>query len=153
MAARYYGADSESGDHVDDLSEDALFKPISELNDTDNTCVVIQPDQDDPAWFAPVAGLDEGGYEIVRRDTTRREHHVTTENDIGRIADDLTPWLGDRTFCNRPRWLGFFESDTRWRDDIRLESGQLDLKSPVSLSVIFPFNTSHLAEHGWRRCR
>ncbi|GAB2957944.1 hypothetical protein GCM10023080_016990 [Streptomyces pseudoechinosporeus] len=32
----------------------------------DNTFVVIQPDQDDPAWFASVAVLDQGGYEIVR---------------------------------------------------------------------------------------
>lgn len=66
---------SESGDHIDDPSEDALFDLISELNNTDNTVVVIQPDQDDPAWFASVAVLDEGGYEIVRRDTTHREHH------------------------------------------------------------------------------
>ncbi|WP_277762465.1 hypothetical protein [Streptomyces sp. IB2014 016-6] len=28
--------------------------------------------------------------EVVRRDTARREHDVTTENSIGRIARDLT---------------------------------------------------------------
>jgi hypothetical protein len=39
---------------------------------SDNTFVVIQPDADDPAWFASVAVLDESGYEIVRRDITRR---------------------------------------------------------------------------------
>lgn len=55
MAARYYCADSEKGDHVDDPSEDALFMLISDLNDSDNTFVVIQPDQDDPVWFASVA--------------------------------------------------------------------------------------------------
>ena len=54
MAAKYYCADSENGDHIDDPSEDALFDLISELNDSDNTFVVIQPDQDDPAWFASV---------------------------------------------------------------------------------------------------
>ncbi|MFF5106474.1 hypothetical protein [Streptomyces sp. NPDC000134] len=45
---------------------------ISDLNDSDNTFVVVQPDEDDLLWFASVAVLDEGGYEIVRRDTTRR---------------------------------------------------------------------------------
>lgn len=96
MAARYYCADSENGDHVDDPSEDALFMLIGDLNDSDNTFVVIQPDQDDPAWFASVAVLDEGGYEIERRDTTRREHDVTVETSTDRIAGDLTKWLATR---------------------------------------------------------
>ncbi len=93
MAADYYCADSENGDHIDDPSEDALFMLIGDLNGTDNTFVVIQPDEDDPAWFASVAVLDEGGYEMVRRDTTRHEHEVTTETSIDRIAGDLTKWL------------------------------------------------------------
>ncbi|MGW6692132.1 hypothetical protein [Streptomyces sp. NPDC054961] len=96
MAADYYCADSENGDHIDDPSEDALFMLIGDLNGTDNTFVVIQPDEDDPAWFASVAVLDEGGYEIVRRDTTRREHEVTTETSIDQIAGDLTKWLAAR---------------------------------------------------------
>ncbi|CBG68609.1 hypothetical protein SCAB_14611 [Streptomyces scabiei 87.22] len=100
MAARYYCADSENGDHVDDPSEDALFELIGELNDQDNTFVVIQPDQDDPAWFASVAVLDEGGYEIVRRDAARREHHVSSENRIDRIAGDLTKWMAARAIQN-----------------------------------------------------
>ncbi|MGR4880714.1 hypothetical protein ACIPUC_15110 [Streptomyces sp. LARHCF249] len=98
MAAQYYCADSENGDHVDDPSEDALFMLIGDLNDSDNTFVVIQPDEDDPSWFASVAALDEGGYEIVRRDTTRREHDVTVENSRDRIAGDLTKWLAARDF-------------------------------------------------------
>ncbi|WP_405704616.1 hypothetical protein OG264_38405 [Streptomyces xanthophaeus] len=96
MAARYYCADSENGDHVDDPSEDALFMLIGELNDSDNTFVVIQPHQDDPAWFASVAVLDEGGYEVVRRDTTRRDHDVTVETSTDRIAGDLIKWLAAR---------------------------------------------------------
>ncbi|MFD7625906.1 hypothetical protein ACFV7Q_07645 [Streptomyces sp. NPDC059851] len=85
MAARYYCADSENGDHVDDPSGDALSMLISDLNDSDNTFVVIS-----------VAVLDEGGYEIVRRDTTRREHDVTVENSTDRIAGDLTKRLAAR---------------------------------------------------------
>ncbi|MFI2368352.1 hypothetical protein [Streptomyces sp. NPDC018833] len=96
MAAEYYCADSENGDHVDDPSEDALLMLIGDLNGTDNTFVVVQPDEDDPAWFASVAVLDEGGYEIVRRDTTRREHDVAIETSTDRIAGDLTKWLAAR---------------------------------------------------------
>ncbi|MFC7818937.1 hypothetical protein ACFUTR_30395 [Streptomyces sp. NPDC057367] len=96
MAADYYCADSENGDHIDDPSEDALLMLISDLNGSDNTFVVIQPDEDDPVWFASVAVLDQGGYEIVRRDTIRREHDVTVETTVDRIAGDLTKWLATR---------------------------------------------------------
>jgi hypothetical protein len=100
VAARYYCADSENGDHIDDPSEDALFELFGELNGTDNTFVVIQPDDDDPAWFVSVAVLDEGRYEIVRRDATRREHEVTLDTSIDRIAGDLIKWLAARDFQN-----------------------------------------------------
>jgi len=102
MGAQYYGADSENGDRIDDPSQDALFTMISDLNDSDNTFVVVQPDEDDPVWFASVAVLDEGGYEIVRRDTTRNEHNVTTSTSINGIARDLTIWMAARNFPGRP---------------------------------------------------
>ncbi|MEU6896053.1 hypothetical protein ABZ934_30745 [Streptomyces sp. NPDC046557] len=96
VAAEYYCADSENGDHVDNPSQEALFMLINDLNDTDNTFVVIQPDQDEPVWFASVAVLDNGGYEIVRRDTTRHEHDVVVETSTDHIAGDLTKWLAAR---------------------------------------------------------
>ncbi|MEV3951298.1 hypothetical protein AB0K57_27215 [Streptomyces halstedii] len=102
MGAAYYRAESENGDHIEDPSEDALFTLIDDLNTSDNTFVVIQPDEDDPAWFTSVAVLDEGGYEVVRRDTTRREHDVVTETSIDRIARDLTIWMAARDFPGRP---------------------------------------------------
>ncbi|MDG9702945.1 hypothetical protein [Streptomyces sp. DH37] len=95
-AAEYYCADSENGDHIDDPSEDALFMLIDDLNDTNNTFVIIQPDQDDPAWFASVAVLDQGGYEIVRRDSERREHDLSVETSTHQIAGDLTRWTATR---------------------------------------------------------
>ncbi|MFF7194544.1 hypothetical protein ACFZAM_12620 [Streptomyces sp. NPDC008079] len=102
MGAQYYGADSENGDRIDDPSEDALYMMLSDLNDSDNTFLVVQPDEDDPVWFASVAVLDEGGYEIVRRHTTRNEHEVTTANSINDIARDLTIWMAVRDFPGRP---------------------------------------------------
>ncbi|OKJ18837.1 hypothetical protein AMK23_35030 [Streptomyces sp. CB02130] len=101
MGARYYGADSENGDRIDDPSEDALFMMIRDLNDSDNTFVVVQPDEDDPVWFASVSVLDERGYEIVRRDTARNEHEVTTSTSINDIARDLTIWMATRRISAR----------------------------------------------------
>ncbi len=75
---------------------------IDDLNDSDNTFVVIQLDEDDPTWFTSVATLDEGGYEVVCRDTIRREHDVATETCIGRIARNLTIWMAARDFPGRP---------------------------------------------------
>ncbi|MFJ6012990.1 hypothetical protein [Streptomyces sp. NPDC092952] len=102
MGAQYYGADSENGDRIDDPSEDALFMMISDLNDSDNTFVVVQPDEDDPVWFASVAVLDGGCFEVVRRDTTCNEHEVTAAASINNIARDLTIWLAARDFPGRP---------------------------------------------------
>jgi hypothetical protein len=75
---------------------------ISDLNDSDNTFVVIQPGEDDPVWFASVAVLDDDGYEIVRRDAARNEHEVTTATSINDIARDLTIWMTARDFPGRP---------------------------------------------------
>ncbi|MFB8271937.1 hypothetical protein ACFC96_35830 [Streptomyces sp. NPDC055955] len=102
MRAAYCRADSENDDGIDDPSEDALFMLINDLNSEDNTFVVVQPGEDDPAWFTSVAVLDEGGYEVVRRDTTRREHDVTTTTNIDQIARDLTIWMAARDFTERP---------------------------------------------------
>ncbi|MFJ5063037.1 hypothetical protein ACIP96_26965 [Streptomyces nigra] len=102
MGAQYYGADSENGDRIDDPSEDALSMLISDLNDSDNAFVVVQPDEGDPAWFTSVAVLNEGGFEIVRRDTTRNEHVVTTATSINDIAHDLTIWMAARDIPGQP---------------------------------------------------
>ncbi|MFC8672667.1 hypothetical protein ACFUEN_08335 [Streptomyces griseorubiginosus] len=102
MRSQYYGADSENGDRIDDASEDALFMVIDDLNESNNTFVVVQPDEDDPVWFASAAVLDEGGYEIVRRGSSRNEHEVTWATSINDIAHDLTIWLAARNFPGRP---------------------------------------------------
>ena len=96
MPASYFRADAENGDGIGDPSQDALFMMFEELNHTDNTFVVIQPDADDPAWFASVSLLDEGGYEVELRDLRYREHELTVQHDIGRIAKDVTIWLASR---------------------------------------------------------
>ncbi|MFH9265318.1 hypothetical protein ACH4KN_13825 [Streptomyces sp. NPDC017546] len=106
MRADYYRADSENGDHIEDPSEDALFMLFDDLNGSDNTFVVIRPDEDDPVWSASVTVLDDGGYEVVRRDSSRDEHEVVTETSIGRIALDLTIWMAARDFPERAAAAG-----------------------------------------------
>ncbi|AYC36158.1 hypothetical protein [Streptomyces griseorubiginosus] len=90
MRSQYCGADNENGDRIDDPSQDALFMRIDDLNESDNTFVVVQPDEDDPVWLASVAVLDEGGYEIVRRGSSGNEHEVTWATGIKDLAHDLT---------------------------------------------------------------
>ena len=48
MGAAYYRADSENGDRIDEPSEDALFMLIDDLNGSNHTFVVIQPDERRP---------------------------------------------------------------------------------------------------------
>ncbi|MEU1707682.1 hypothetical protein ABZ478_20185 [Streptomyces sp. NPDC005706] len=53
------------------MDKDALFMMISDLNNSDSTFVVVQPDEDDHVWFGSVAVLAEGGYEIVESNLQR----------------------------------------------------------------------------------
>ncbi|MEU4031331.1 hypothetical protein [Streptomyces anulatus] len=96
MGAEYYRADSEDGDRIDDPSEDALFMLIEDLNVTDNTFVLIRPDEETPTWFASVTMREEGGYEVVRGYGPDRENDVVVESGIDRMARDLTVWMAAR---------------------------------------------------------
>ncbi|MGW0070930.1 hypothetical protein ACWDUI_26110 [Streptosporangium sandarakinum] len=102
MTATYHRADSENGDHIDDPAEEALFVLTGDLNTTGNTFVVIQPGEDDPSWSASAAVADDGGHEVVRRDTRRHGHEVMTSHDRGEIAQDPTIWMAARTCPGRP---------------------------------------------------
>ncbi|MGP3978193.1 hypothetical protein ACTWQF_30080 [Streptomyces sp. 8N114] len=100
--ARYYRVDCENGITVDDPSEDSLVMLIGDLDEVDNTFLVLQPDGGSDSWFATVAVLEEGGYDVVRRDPDRGEHEVTTETSAARIAQELTIWAA-RRFHPSPR--------------------------------------------------
>lgn len=94
-----YRADCENGITVDDPSEDTLLMLIRDLDSTDNTFLVLQSDgaaQRSSAWFATVAVLEEGGYDVVRRDPSRGEHEAATRTQPARIAHDLTRWAAGR---------------------------------------------------------
>jgi hypothetical protein len=102
MAADYYIADTENGDHIDDPSQDALFILITDLDHTDNTFVTINPADSASTWYASVSLLDNGTYEVERRDPSQREHKLTTQTDRSQIAKDLTIWLAGLHYPSRP---------------------------------------------------
>jgi hypothetical protein len=96
MPALYYQAVTENGYGWDDPSDDGLFLMIDELNHIDNTFVVIRPDTEDPTWFAAIVLLEDGGYAIELRDRQSGEHQRSVQQDISRIARDVTRWMVDR---------------------------------------------------------
>ena len=53
MAADYYTADIENGDHVDDPSEDGLFMLLEDLTQDGNTFLTITPADEDPPGMPP----------------------------------------------------------------------------------------------------
>jgi hypothetical protein len=96
MTTSAYYADAENGDHIDQPTVQALAELIGALNTTDNTFVTLQPDTDDPTWYASVSQLDNGTYEVEHRDTRRGEHQLITRTDRDTIAQDLSTWLTNR---------------------------------------------------------
>ncbi len=98
----YYYAESESGDRIDDPSQDALFVMIEELERDENTFVVVQPERERPDWYVSVTISDESGYEIVRYDSKTGEHIVTVDDDVDRISADITVWMAARVAEREP---------------------------------------------------
>ncbi|MBD0676020.1 hypothetical protein [Streptomyces sp. CBMA156] len=101
MAADFCHAENEEGVRLDDPSEAAVRTLLSGLDNTENTFVILQTGEDEPSWYASVALEDEGGYEVVLRDPSCREHVVATETSAEKIARDLILWIARRDFRGR----------------------------------------------------
>ncbi|WP_199487242.1 hypothetical protein [Actinomadura spongiicola] len=86
-------AETENGEFIGEPSEDAVFGLIVELAGPDNTFVIIEPDEDDPAWFASVSLLDDGRYEVELRDPTHHRHKLSTDTSPDKIANAVTHWI------------------------------------------------------------
>ena len=99
-------AETENGELIREPSESAIFGLIVELAVPDNTFVIIEPDEDDPAWFASVSLLEDGSYEVEFRDPIHRDHQVSTHTDHpSRIADTVADWAfyASRIHARLPR--------------------------------------------------
>jgi hypothetical protein len=85
-------AETENGELICEPSEGVIFGLIVELAAPDNTFVIIEPDEDDPAWFASVSLLDDGRYEVEFRDPTHRDHQLNTHTDPDKAANAVAHW-------------------------------------------------------------
>ena len=90
-------ADTETGDYIDDPTEDQLTELITGLGQATGSFVTIGPADDDRDWYASVSLLPDGTTEIEHGDPARGEHHraITTASPAD-IARDLSTWLATR---------------------------------------------------------
>jgi hypothetical protein len=90
-------ADTESGDYIDDPTEDQLRELITGLGAGTGTFVTIGPADDDQDWYASVSLLPDGTTEVARGDPSRGERSTATVTaSPADIARDLTTWLSTR---------------------------------------------------------
>ncbi|MGK5557307.1 hypothetical protein ACSNOI_37435 [Actinomadura kijaniata] len=85
-------AESEAGKRVEEPSEDVLFMMLQELEHPADTFLIVQPDQADPSWHAVASLLEDGRFEVERRDAPRRRHHLTVETDPSQVARMMVLW-------------------------------------------------------------
>jgi hypothetical protein len=106
MAADYYAADTEDGEHWDDPSEDGLFILLSDLNQAGNSFFRVTP-ADDSTWYVTVTLLADGTYGVERGDPAHSEQDRDIATRRSDIARDVTIWLARRDYpgryVNRPR--------------------------------------------------
>ena len=76
MTAEYCFAESENGERHDDPSEEMLYLLIDGLHHKGNGTFVVAPADGETAWYAVVSVLENGAFEIERRDIGRREHDL-----------------------------------------------------------------------------
>jgi hypothetical protein len=92
-----YTADTETGDYIDDPSEDQVRDLIASLGRTAGTFITLTPASDDQDWYASVSLLPDGTTEIDRGDPARGEKHTAaTTAGPAAIASDLTTWIAAR---------------------------------------------------------
>ncbi|MET9247117.1 hypothetical protein [Nonomuraea sp. NPDC003709] len=96
MSAQHYCADTENGHCIEHPSQEELASLIGDLNQTDNTFVIIAPDDDDPIWYASVSLVDPDTYLVEYGDLGRDEPELSTHSDRHAIARDLSSWLATR---------------------------------------------------------
>jgi hypothetical protein len=90
-------ADTETGDYIDNPSEDQLRDLIAGLGRATGTFVTITPADDTRDWYASVSLLPDGTREIDRGDPAHGEQHTAaTASSPGSIARDLTTWIAAR---------------------------------------------------------
>lgn len=89
-------ADTETGDYIDDPTEDQLRDLIAALGHASGTFLTITPADEARDWYASVSLLPDGTRQTERADPTRGEEHTATTGSPASIARDLITWITTR---------------------------------------------------------
>lgn len=89
-------ADTETGDYIDDPTEDQLRDLITALGHASGTFITITPADEARDWYASVSLRPDGTQETERADPARGEEHTTTTGSPASIAHDLITWIATR---------------------------------------------------------
>jgi hypothetical protein len=91
-------ADAEGGIRLPNPTRADLIGLIDDLNDSENTFVVVHPPVDEADWFFSVSKNVGafGGYELHRYDPETDERVKTTAAAPTAIADDVLDWISRR---------------------------------------------------------
>ncbi|MDR0341782.1 MAG: hypothetical protein LBI49_01485 [Nocardiopsaceae bacterium] len=91
-------ADTETGEFLDDPTEDQLAGLIGELGRSAGSFITLNPADETHGWYASVSLLPDGSLELAYGDPDTSDDHqaITTDNPAG-IARTLTTWLADRS--------------------------------------------------------
>jgi hypothetical protein len=93
----HFTADTETGDYIEDPSEDQVAGLIAALGQAAGTFITLTPADEDRDWYASVSLLADGTTETDRGDPSRSEKHTgTTTASPAAIARDLTTWIAAR---------------------------------------------------------
>ncbi len=91
-------ADTETGEFLDDPTEDQLAGLIAGLGGASGTFITLNPADETQGWYASVSLLPNGQIEIAYGDPgTGEEHQATTPGTPAGIARTLTTWLNTRS--------------------------------------------------------
>jgi hypothetical protein len=91
-------ADTETGEFLDDPTQDQLAGLIGGLGHASGTFITLNPADQTQDWYASVSLLPDGSTEIAYGDPgTGEDHQATTTDSPADIARHLTTWLAARS--------------------------------------------------------
>lgn len=91
-------ADTETGEFLDDPTEDQLASLIGGLGHASGSFITLNPTDETQGWYASISLLPDGSIEIAYGDPdTGEAHQAITTNAPAGIARTLTAWLADRS--------------------------------------------------------
>lgn len=91
-------ADTETGESIDDPTEDQLTGLIAGLGRSSGSFFTLNPADETRGWYASVSLLPDGSIELACADPdTGEDHQAKTTDTPAGIAGTLTTWLAARS--------------------------------------------------------